>query len=98
MADPLDAQQRYIRALHAMQTGVKFEQEELNSTDGSPKHLRVGINSAHVGQTALIQLLIRKGVFTLDEYYESLADEMEIEVKKYEELIAEAIGHPVHLL
>lgn len=94
----MDAQQRYTEALHAMQTGVKFQQETLGSDDGSPKHLRVGVNSAHVGNSALARLLIKKGIVTADEVLEQLADEMEIEAKKYEELIAEAIGYPIHLL
>lgn len=34
----------YEQALHGMQSGVTFEHSQ-GSPDGSPKHLRVGINS-----------------------------------------------------
>lgn len=75
---------RYHAAMHAMQTGVRVEQE-LGSEDGTPKHLRVGVNSALVGNSALASLLIAKGVITLDEYQRAQADEMRNEQKRYEE-------------
>lgn len=75
---------RYLAASHAMQSGVLAEQQ-LGSTDGSPKHLRVGVNSGAVCLAALTGLLIAKGVITLDEYERANADEMEIEQKRYEE-------------
>lgn len=75
---------RYTAAEHAMQTGVLTEQS-LGSADGTPKHLRVGVNSAQVGNAALASLLIAKGVITLDEYERAQADEMEFEQQRYEE-------------
>ena len=76
--------ERYMRAGHAMQSGVALEQAA-GSGDGTPKHLRVGINSTLVGQAAIAGLLIERGLFTLDEYEKALADEMEAEVRRYEE-------------
>ena len=81
-------EQRYLEAVHAVQTGVKFFQER--DGDGplsptGPKHLRVGVNVTKCDNAALALLLIEKGVFTLDEYHKSIADEMEEEVKRYEE-------------
>lgn len=75
---------RYQAAAHAMQSGVLVE-HQLGSSDGTPKHLRVGVNSAQVANAALAALLIEKGVITLDEYERANADEMEIEQKRYEE-------------
>jgi hypothetical protein len=75
---------RYQAAAHAMQSGVLAE-HQLGSKDGTPKHLRVGVNSAQVSIAALAGLLIQKGVFTLDEYERANADEMEIEKRRYEE-------------
>lgn len=75
--------ERYHAAAHAMQTGVKAEQEQ-GSDDGTPKHLRVGVNAALVGNSALASLLIDKGVITLDEYQRAQADEMETEQQRYE--------------
>lgn len=75
---------RYRAAAHAMQSGVLTE-HQLGSTDGSPKHLRVGVNSSAVSLAALAGLLIEKGLITLDEYERANADEMEIEKRRYEE-------------
>lgn len=47
----------YEQALHGMQSGVAYEHSN-GSPDGSPKHLRVGINSAQVNNAALARLLI----------------------------------------
>lgn len=80
-----DDVKRYGRALHAMQSGVRADQELNDSQCGSPKHLRVGVNAAHVATAALARLLIEKGVMTLDEYERAQADEMEAERKRYEE-------------
>jgi len=71
---------RYQAAAHAMQSGVAAEMGK----ECEPKHLRVGVNSAMVGNAALARLLIDKGVFTLDEYEAAQADEMEAEQARYE--------------
>ena len=88
--------QRYTKAAHAMQTGVKmiqnFEHSEMSShstfePSDSPKHLRVGVNSTMCDQAALVKLLIKNGYFTALEYTTAIADEMELEVKRYEKRI-----------
>ena len=75
--------ERYENALHAMQSGVAYEMG-LGATDTSPKHLRVGVNSAMVNDAAVATLLIEKGFFTLEEYQKAVADAMEREVVRYE--------------
>lgn len=75
---------RYDAAAHAMQSGVAAE-HLAGSKDGSPKHLRVGVNSAQVGIAALGRLLIDKGVITMDEYEAAMAAEMEAEQARYEQ-------------
>lgn len=87
---------RYDAAAHAMQSGVAAEHER-GSDDGSPKHLRVGVNSAFVGSAALARLLIDRGVFTFDEYEAALAEAMEIEKRRYEERLTAATGIKVTL-
>lgn len=82
--------ERYQRAAHAMQTGVAIMMNYTNQTQ--PKHLRVGVNSAMSDQGGLAQLLIAKGVFTLDEYEKAVADAMEREVESYRKLIQEKLG------
>ncbi|AEA27888.1 hypothetical protein Psed_5761 [Pseudonocardia dioxanivorans CB1190] len=84
---------RYEAAAHAMQTGVLAEMhregvpaEHLDDrTSTGRKHLRVGVNSALVGQAAIASLLIAKGIFTIEEYTAALADEMEKEQRLYED-------------
>jgi|HubBroStandDraft_6_1064221.scaffolds.fasta_scaffold00184_15 hypothetical protein len=87
------ANERYRAAAHAMQSGVKLKmtREGVGDPDEgyvprgecSPKHLRVGINSAMSDHGALARLLIDKGVFTEEEYTEAIADGMEREVQFY---------------
>ena len=77
---------RYLRACHAMQTGVATKMH-IYPAETSPKHLRAGVNSAMVDTGAVIGLLIKKGVFTEEELYEALADKMEEEVKLYEDAL-----------
>lgn len=88
--------QRYYRALHAMQSGVRADHAN-GGRDGSPKHLRTGVNAAVLGIGALAGLLIEKGLFTEAEYIKALADGMEAEKARYEKVLSERFGNPVHL-
>lgn len=93
-------QERYNRAIHAMQTGVKYEMESAalrgaRNSATEPKHLRVGVNSAMVAQKGLVELLIAKGIITMDEYVKSQADAMEAEVALYEERANRGSAGPV---
>ena len=83
---------RYAAEMHEMQTGVAVEHGH-GSQDGTPKHLRVGINSALINDAALARLLIEKGVFTEDEYTEAVALEAEAEAKRYQDRIRKMSGH-----
>jgi hypothetical protein len=74
---------RYMRAAHAMQSGVALDHERNGTHDATPKHLRVGINSAMVDTGAMAELLIGKGLITRDEYEKAIADMMEREVRLY---------------
>lgn len=86
----------YRDLLHAIQTGITFEMEK-GSKDTTPKHLRVGVNSALCDQAALVRLLIKKGVFTKEEYEEEILLELEREVKRYEDRILKNYDVIVHL-
>lgn len=85
-------QDRYMKACHAMQTGVKMEMELHMNDAHSPKHLRVGVNSAMVETSVLVKIMIDKGIITLDEWDKELADGMEAEVELYTKRISDAIG------
>lgn len=81
----------YEDACHAMQTGVLYDKDsECNMVDMNRalKHLRVGINSTLVDSAALVRLLIKKGLFTREEYAEELRLEMCREVDRYEDKLA----------
>jgi hypothetical protein len=78
-------EERYRQALHAMQSGVQFEMSTTHKSPTEPKHLRVGVNTALVQHTAIVKLLLDKGVITMEEYWKTLADEMEAEVARYQE-------------
>lgn len=74
---------KYLEAAHAMQSGVAMMMN-YDTADTEPKHLRVGINSAMVSDAALVRLLIKKGLITMEEFQESLTEEMNREVERYE--------------
>lgn len=92
------ANDRYMRAAHAMQTGVATEIGLGDSTPTDPKHLRVGINSAMSDQRALATLLIQKGIFTQEEYHSAVADAMELEKTEYEARLTDRLGKKVELM
>src|ERR1700690_1094645 len=61
----------YEEACNAMQVGVGLEQ---GAQDETPKHLRVGVNSALCDTSALAGLLVKKGIISADEYEEAITD------------------------
>lgn len=87
----------YKEAAHAMQTGVAAKME-YDREETEPKHLRVGVNSAMVETSALVQMLVRKGVFTLAEFEEELTIGMYEEAKRYQRELSERYGSKVRLL
>lgn len=91
------AEARYTAASHAMQSGVA-QSMEIDPASTTPKHLRVGVNSAHVSDSALVELLIDKGIFTREEFYTALADAMENEVASYEGELSMHYGTQVRLV
>lgn len=86
----------YKELAHAMQTGVAYELEK-DPKSGTPKDLRVGLNSAMVNDAALARLLIAKGVITLEEYEAEVTAEMQREVKRYEDRLTERYGTKITL-
>ncbi len=88
---------RMLAAQHAIQTGVLAEIHRAKGmerqafandpmTHGcSPKHLRVGVNSAMVETSALAEIMWEKGLCTREEYYKKLAEAYEREHASYEE-------------
>jgi hypothetical protein len=89
---------RYQAACHAMQSGVAIEMTDPSRSQATdPKHLRVGVNSAMVETSALVELLIDKGVFTAVEWFEGLCRSMEREVTQYEARLEKKLGKQIKL-
>lgn len=89
---------RYFNACHAMQSGVAMEMElRPGSAATSPKHLRVGVNTAMLEHSAVVRLLLDRGLFTLDQYEAALADAAEAEARRYERRLSDLLGKSVTL-
>ena len=76
--------ERYMAAMHAMQTGVSYRMQ-YDPDEATLKKTRVGINSSLMNCGVLAKLLLDKGIFTEAEYYKELADFAEREKDSYEE-------------
>lgn len=83
-------QQRYLAALSGMQSGVAMKMN-YSPSETTPKHLRVGVNSAFVNTFALHRLLVDKGIITEEEYTEAVAVAMEQERDRYQKWLQERI-------
>jgi len=101
-----NAQERYLRAAHAVQTGVLMILEKetpgipenfVRAASG-PKHLRTGLEMRAADHAGLVKLLLAKGVFTELEYTEAMADAAEEEKVRYEQRVTEVIGQTVSLV
>jgi DNA polymerase I-like protein with 3'-5' exonuclease and polymerase domains len=93
-----EIQHKYVQLLHAMQAGVAMEME-LSATKSAtePKHLRVGINSAHISHAALVSVLIKQGVIKESEYLQELLNQAQKEVETYEARIHSQTGKTIKL-
>jgi hypothetical protein len=92
----------YDNLMHAMQTGVKFLMEIVPTTvthgECSPKHLRVGVNSALIDSAAVATLCMRKGIFTEEEYTAALVEFATNDVKSYTKKLEQLTGKKVTLV
>lgn len=84
MIEPKDLGLGYREALHGVQSGVAYAISD-GRKEGDPKHLRVGVNSAMIDSAALAWLLVKKGVFTGEEYFEAVRLFANNELASYEE-------------
>lgn len=74
-----------------MQTGVEYKRQ-YDPSETTPKHLRVGVNSAMVDTATIAKLLIEKGIITEEEYFKTLADQMEEEAALYQAELTRRYG------
>lgn len=78
----------YQAAMHAVMTGISYTMN-FDKNEVDPKHMRTGVNSAHVSISALAELLIEKGVIAREEFYKSLVRFAEQERDMYQKRIQE---------
>ena len=86
-------------AMHAVQTGVKALQQldpacALYEPETSPKHLRVGVNSALIDSGVCVELLVEKGIITRAEVLAKLRHFWEKEAMRYRVKVAQKMGLP----
>jgi hypothetical protein len=81
----------YRAKAHAMQSGVAMKMN-YDPSETTPKHLRVGVNSAMCDHAALVRLLLEKGIVTEEEYEAAITEEMGREVARYEAWLSEHLG------
>jgi hypothetical protein len=93
-------QERYIKAAHAVQSGVAMDMEtDPGNSAGAtaPKHLRVGLNNVMCDHSSLAKLLVGKGIITEAEYFEAIVTGTEAEAKRYEKILSDRLGTKVTL-
>ena len=78
------ADDRYRAAVQGMQTAVQMMIVRGVSDEARPARLRGDVNIAAINHSALVRLLIAKGIIEEPEYLEALAGGMEAEVSTYE--------------
>lgn len=99
--------ERYQAALHAVQSGVAIviglDNKDTGLNWDSPgqlqgsagaKHLRTGLNAAMCDHGALVDLLIKKGLITDEEYVRAITIKLEEEVHIHEAEIEERLKGP----
>lgn len=85
--------QRNTALRHAIQTGLAMEGYE-----NQLKHLRVGLNANMCEVTAIVKLLIDKGVITEEEYFDYSLRILEAEVESMEQGLSKRFGRTVKLV
>lgn len=96
----------YFALAHAVQTGVKSTMEhdrahhparDQDRDEYGAKHLRTGVNMAICEHSALVRIMLDKGLITQIEYYTELNKVLREEVANYEQNLSERFGGKVKL-
>jgi hypothetical protein len=60
----------YRSALHGCQSAIahRISLNGEKDASASPKHLRMGVDSSMITDAAIVNLLIKKGIFTMEEF------------------------------
>ena len=87
--------ERYMKAAHRVQTAIGFMPDHPNQTH---KGMRTGIDLSKSDMMGLATLLIDKGIITLEEYEEAIANSAEKEADDYEKELSSRMSAPVKTL
>jgi hypothetical protein len=93
----------YAHLAHAMQSGVAYDIGSWKPSPGNSEHntsskfLKVAVNSALCDHGALVTLLISKGVFTEEEYFDAAIFQLVEEVKTYERTLSKRMNTDITL-
>jgi hypothetical protein len=79
----------YQRAAKAVQTAIEFNP---NKTALEPKHMRVGIDMSKADMSGLVNLLINKGVISLEEYEQAITQSANMEATRHRIALADQLG------
>lgn len=99
--------EEYGIAMHALQSGIAFSLAKKNPTvpdiNQNPylrelKHQRVGIDGTKSDHSALVKLLIERGIITDEEYIDAMLEGVIAEVHRYEKALSQEYGVKVTLL
>lgn len=93
--------QEINQKLHGIQTGIRYKyetSEKDESLDRRLKHIRVGVDNALIQTDTLMQLLVKKGVFTDIEWLEEYLQAVNFKLNQYKKELSEALGVPVNLI
>lgn len=93
----MDDAERYTRATAALKTGIELE-SRYDPGSLSNHQLRLAFTALSAESSALVQLLIAKGVFTMEEYTKAVAASMLSEVRRTETRLGPHIGGTISLL
>jgi len=90
MRDLRDLGLTYEQAAHGVQSAIKYEIEMMQrNVSDHIKHLRTGIDCRAANEQGLANLLIKKGVFTQEEYLEYIRTSMNEELARYQDYMRE---------
>lgn len=91
-----DLNERYLSAMHAMQSAVAHEIATVGeaASGASAKHLRAGLNGALADTGSLATLLIAKGIITLEEYSQAITEGAEREAERAAQIARQRCGLP----
>lgn len=79
----------YAQAAHGLQSAIAYDPD---NRDLEAKHMRVGIDMQKADLFGFAQLLMDKGVFTLEEYIEYMRLAANTELATREEELSEKFG------